>query len=54
MAKKHDKEYELDFVNYQEVGLSRVTRKDERWLNSKDAKREVKSQAKEDRKRGKR
>jgi hypothetical protein len=52
MSSKHDKEYELDFVNYQEVGLAKVTRKDEKWLGSKDAKREVKAQAKEDRKRG--
>ena len=59
MGKNDDEQY-LDFLRYQEVGLERVTRrserqpsaKDEQWLSSHEAKKHLRSQAKEGRKRG--
>jgi hypothetical protein len=50
----NEPEYELDFVRYQELKPVTVSKRDEKWMNSKDAQREVKAQAKEDRKRWKR
>jgi hypothetical protein len=60
MGKQEDEEY-LDYLRYQEVGLERVTKrserqpsaKDERWMSSREAKKHLKAQGKEDRKRGK-
>jgi hypothetical protein len=49
---KSDEEY-LDFLRYQEVPPERITKKDERWLSSRDARRELKNHRKEMRKRGK-
>jgi len=54
VTRRDNEEQYLDFLRYQEVGLERVTRKDEKWLSSKDAKREMKAQAREDKKRGNR
>lgn len=59
MSRNNDEEY-LNFLRYQEVTPDNavrksdrtVTRKDEKWLRSTAAKREVKRQAKEDRKHG--
>jgi hypothetical protein len=59
---KHDDEQYLDFLRYQEIGLEKVTRrserqpskKDEQWLSSRDAKKHIKAQAREDKKRGNR
>lgn len=51
MSKSDDEQY-LDFLRYQEVKPDTVSRKDTKWLSSREAKREVKRQAKEDRKRG--
>jgi hypothetical protein len=48
----NEPEFELDFVRYQELKPVTVSKRDEKWMNSKDAKREVKAHAKEDRKRG--
>jgi hypothetical protein len=53
MSKNNDEQY-LDFLRYQELKPATVTRRDEKWMNSKDAKREVKAQAKEDKRRGRR
>ena len=53
MSNSNDEQY-LDFLRFQELKPSTVTKRDEKWMNSKDAKREVKAQAKEDRKRGRR
>jgi hypothetical protein len=55
-----NEEQYLDFLRYQEVGLERVTKrserqlseKDERWLSSRDAKKQLRAQAKENKKRG--
>lgn len=59
MSKRDDEQY-LDFLRYQEVGLERVTKRSERqpsakdneWLSSREAKKHLRAQAKEDRKRG--
>lgn len=59
MGKREDEEY-LDYLRYQEVGLERVTNrserqpsaKDNKWLSSREAKKHLRAQAKEDRKRG--
>lgn len=56
---KHDDEQYLDFLRYQEVEVKHVatksertvTKADERFMRSRSAKREVKAQAKQDRKR---
>jgi hypothetical protein len=53
MSKNNDEQY-LDFLRYQEVKPDTVTRRDEKWLSSRAAKREVKAQVKEDKKRGRR
>jgi hypothetical protein len=61
MGNQEDEEY-LDYLRYQEVGLERVTKrserqpsaKDDKWLASREAKKHLRAQAKEDRKRGNR
>lgn len=47
-----DGEQHLDFLRYQEVPRETLTAKDTKWMSSREARREVKTQAKEDRKRG--
>lgn len=51
----NNEEYELDFVNYQEVSLKRVLPKQDRTVSKDDHRfmaKAAKAQAKEDRKRG--
>jgi hypothetical protein len=49
----NEPEFELDFVRYQELKPVTISKRDERRMNSKDAKREVKAHAKEEKRRGK-
>jgi hypothetical protein len=57
-----NEEQYLDFLRYQEVGLERVTKrsdrqpsaKDKKWMSSRDAKKHLRAQAREDKKRGNR
>lgn len=53
MSKRDDDQY-LDFLRYSDkpVELPKVTKADLKFMGSRAAKREVKAQAKEDRKRG--
>lgn len=39
MAKKEDEQY-LDFLRYQEVPRETISKKDEKWLGSKQAQRD--------------
>jgi hypothetical protein len=60
VTRRDNEEQYLDFLRYQEIGIERVTKrsdrqpskKDERWLSSRDAKKHLRAQEKEDRKRG--
>jgi hypothetical protein len=51
MTSKEEEQY-LDFLRYSEVPRETVSRKDERWLSSKEARKALRDQAKEDKKRG--
>ncbi len=50
----NDEEHELTWLRYtdKQPKLPKVSKADERFMNSRAARREVKAQAKEDRKRG--
>lgn len=50
----NNEEHELTWLRYtdKQIKLPKVSKADERFMSSRAAKREIKAQAKEDRKRG--